>query len=44
MTEALEEEVFVLHADDKPKAIVCAVPYGYPYGQTLYNEKISHYT
>jgi exonuclease SbcD len=27
MTEALEDEVFVLHADDKPEAIVCAVPY-----------------
>ena len=27
MTEALADEVFVLHADDKPEAIVCAVPY-----------------
>ena len=27
MTEALEDEVFVFHADDKPEAIVCAVPY-----------------
>jgi exonuclease SbcD len=27
MTEALEDEVFVLHTDDKPKAIICAVPY-----------------
>ncbi len=27
MTEALEDEVFVLHAEDKPEAIVCAVPY-----------------
>ena len=27
MTDALEDEVFVLHTDDKPEAIVCAVPY-----------------
>jgi exonuclease SbcD len=27
MTEALEDEVIVLHTDDKPEAIVCAVPY-----------------
>lgn len=27
MTEVLEDEVFVLHAHDKPEAIVCAVPY-----------------
>ena len=27
MTEALEDEVFVLQVDDKPEAIVCAVPY-----------------
>lgn len=27
MTENLEDEVLVLHSDDKPEAIVCAVPY-----------------
>jgi exonuclease SbcD len=27
MTQALDDEVIVLHADDTPKAIVCAVPY-----------------
>jgi exonuclease SbcD len=27
MAEALEDEVFVLHQDDRPEAIVCAVPY-----------------
>lgn len=27
MTEALDDEVIVLSEDDKPKAIVCAVPY-----------------
>lgn len=27
MTEALEDEVFVLYRDEKPEAIVCAVPY-----------------
>ena len=27
MTDELEDEVFVLHAEDKPEAIVCAVPY-----------------
>ena len=27
MTEAYEDEVFILQADDKPEAIVCAVPY-----------------
>ncbi|PJA65769.1 MAG: exonuclease sbcCD subunit D, partial [Piscirickettsiaceae bacterium CG_4_9_14_3_um_filter_43_564] len=27
MTEALEDEVFVLRAEDNPEAIVCAVPY-----------------
>ena len=27
VTEALEDEVFVLQKDDKPEAIVCAVPY-----------------
>jgi len=27
MTEALEDEVFVLYTGDKPEAIVCAVPY-----------------
>ena len=27
MTETLDDEVFVLHKDDQPRAIVCAVPY-----------------
>ncbi len=27
MTEALEDEVIVLHKDEQPEAIVCAVPY-----------------
>lgn len=27
MTDALEDEVFVLYTDDKPEAVVCAVPY-----------------
>ena len=27
MTDALEDEVFVLQTDDKPEAIICAVPY-----------------
>ncbi len=27
MTDELADEVFVLHKDDKPEAIVCAVPY-----------------
>jgi exonuclease SbcD len=27
MTDTLDDEVFVLHSDDKPEAIVCAVPY-----------------
>ncbi|MCF8054744.1 MAG: exonuclease SbcCD subunit D C-terminal domain-containing protein [Deltaproteobacteria bacterium] len=27
MSDILEDEVFVLHKDDKPEAIVCAVPY-----------------
>jgi len=27
MTDALDDEVIVLHTDDKPEAIVCAVPY-----------------
>jgi len=27
MTDALDDEVLVLHTDDKPEAIVCAVPY-----------------
>ena len=27
MTEVLEDEVIVLHKDEKPEAIVCAVPY-----------------
>jgi len=27
MSETLDDEVIVLHADDKPEAIICAVPY-----------------
>jgi exonuclease SbcD len=27
MTDVLEEEVFILQTEDKPEAVVCAVPY-----------------